>query len=144
MGTKENQEVTLALRVRREFFDSVLASAVPSVWDRELFASEDEWSGAVSRSSVGLQWDPDHDPSGARLERRAIQLGFRGDVLEAFGKRELVEVMDLSAFVAEQRSRLSSDGVAALVTPRERMYRPANPAVAVRLGIAERKLGGHE
>src|SRR5688500_12687229 len=117
-GTKENQEVTLALRVRRAFFDSVLAAAVPSTWDRELFASKDEWSDAVSRSSVRLQWDPDHDPSGAPLERRAIQVGLRGEMLEAFGQRELVEVIDLSGFVAEQRSRLSSGGVDALVTPR--------------------------
>ena len=69
-----------------------------------------------------LQWDPDHHPSGAKLERRAIQLGLRGEVLEAFGRRELVEVIDLSEFVAEQRERLSSGGVSALVTPRERVY----------------------
>src|SRR5205823_13721650 len=64
-GTKENQEITLGLRIRREFFDSLLAAAVPSAWDRQLFASEDEWSKAVSLSSVRLQWDPDHHPSGA-------------------------------------------------------------------------------
>src|SRR3984893_10286096 len=70
-GTKEGQEVTLALRLRREFFDSVLAAAVPSTWDPEQVPSEDEWSKAVSHSSVRLQWDPDHHPSGAKLERRA-------------------------------------------------------------------------
>lgn len=136
-GTKENQEVTLALRIRRAFFDSLLAAAVPSSWDREQFATEEEWSRAVGRSSVRLQWDPDHHPSGAKLERRAIQLGLRGEVLEAFGRRELVEVIDLSAFVAEQRSRLSSGGVSAIVTPRERVYRPADPEVASRLRLAE-------
>src|SRR3954454_210691 len=122
-GTKENQEMTLALRLRRTFFDSILAEAVPSSWDREAFATQDEWAGAVARSSVRLQWDPDHHPSGAKLERRAIQLGFRGEVLEAFGQRELAEVVDLSEFVAQQRTRLSLDGVSALVTPRERTYR---------------------
>jgi hypothetical protein len=136
-GTKESQEVTLGLRLRRPFFDSLLASAVPSSWDRDQFATEKEWSRAVVRSSVRLQWDPDHDPSGANLARRAIQLGLRGDVLEAFGQRELVEVIDLSAFVAEQRSRLSSGGVSALVTPRERVYRPADPETAARLRLAE-------
>ena len=84
-----------------------------------------------------LQWDPDHHPSGAKTERRAIQLGLRGEVLEAFGKRELVEVIDLSKFVAEQRIVLSSDGVSALVTPRERVYLPADPAVAAKLRLAE-------
>jgi hypothetical protein len=134
-GTKENQEVTLALRIRREFFDSILAAAVPSSWDREQFASEEEWSQAVSRSSVRLQWDPDHHPSGAKLERRAIQLGLRGEMLEAFGTRELVEVIDMSAFVAEQRSILSTEGISELATPRERVYRPADPAVATHLQL---------
>lgn len=139
-GTKENQEdqeVTLALRIRRTFFDALLAAAVPSSWDREQFATEKDWSRAVGQSSVRLQWDPDHHPSGARLERRAIQLGLRGEALEALGLRELVEVIDMSDFVAEQRSRLLSDGADRLVTPREREYRPADPAVAARLCLAE-------
>ena len=136
-GTKENQEITLALRIRRAFFDKLLAEAVPSSWDSEEFATEKEWKQAVDRSSVRLQWDPDHHPSGAKSERRAIQLGLRGDALEAFGKRELVEVIDLSEFVAEQRIVLSSAGVSALVTPRERVYVPADPAVAARLRLAE-------
>jgi hypothetical protein len=136
-GTKENQEVTLALRLRRAFFESVVAQAVPSSWDREQFASEQEWSDAVARSSVRLQWDPDHDPSGAKLERRAIQLGFRGAVLEAFGQQELVEVIDVSEFVAEQRSRLASSGESTILTPRERVYRPADVAVAARLRLSD-------
>jgi hypothetical protein len=135
-GTKENQEVTLALRLRRDFFESLLAQAVPSSWDRDLFATEVEWSQAVARSSVRLQWDPDHHPSGAKLERRAIQLGLRGEVLEAFGRHELLEVIDLSEFVATQLSRLSEGGVSALHTPRERVYVPADAAVAARLGLS--------
>jgi hypothetical protein len=140
-GTKEDQQVTLVLRLRRAFFDAVLAEAVPSSWDRELYATREEWSDAVGRSAVRLQWDPDHHPSGAKLERRAIQLGLRGETLRAFGTRELLEVIDLTEFVAEQRERLASGGVAALVTPRERVYRPADPAVAARLGLAETEAG---
>ncbi len=136
-GTKEGQEITLALRLRRTFFDSLLARAVPSSWDPEQFSSQEEWSRAVSQSSVRLQWDPDHDPSGIKLERRAIQLGLRGEVLEEFGKRELVEVMDVSGFVAEQRERLLTEGESALATPRERVYRPTDFAIAARLRITE-------
>lgn len=137
-GTKENQEVTLALRLRRAFFDSILAAAVPSSWDRERYASEDDWKRDVGRSAVRLQWDPDHHPNGAPLERRAIQLGLRGDVLEVFVTRELLEVIDLSVFVAEQRERLASGGVRELVCPRERVYRPADEDIAVRLGLDSR------
>jgi hypothetical protein len=135
-GTKEGQEVTLGLRLRHEFFDSLLAQAVPSTWDREQFDTEEAWSQAVARSSVRLQWDPDHHPTGAKLERRAIQLGLRGSALETFGQRELLEVLDLSEFVAEQRSQLASSGVSALQTPRERVYLPADPGVVARLGLS--------
>jgi hypothetical protein len=132
-GTKEGQEVTLALRLRRSFFDDILGQAVPSSWDQDQYASEAEWSAAVGRSNVRLQWDPDHEPFGGKLERRAIQLGLRGQVLESFGRRELVEVIDLSAFVAEQRERLAAGGTAELVTPQERVYRPADESIIARL-----------
>jgi hypothetical protein len=136
-GTKENQEVTLALRLRRTFFDHLLAEAVPSSWDSELFATEGDWSRAVNQSSVRLQWDPDHHPNGSKQERRAIQLGLRGSVLDAFSKRELLEVIDLSEFVAKQNAVLLTDGPAALMTPRERVYRPANPATAACLRLSD-------
>jgi hypothetical protein len=58
-------------------------------------------------------------------------------VLEAFGRRELLEVIDLTEFVAEQRARLLSGGVSTLVTPRERVYRPADPEIASRLRLAQ-------
>src|SRR5262245_57891697 len=134
-GTKENQEATLALRVRREFFDGLLRQAVASSWDSSAYATKDEWSAAVANSSVRLQWDPDHLQSGAKVERRAIQLGLRDTTLEAFGLRELLEVIDLTDFVAEQRSRRSGPG-GTLLTPRERVYRPSDPAIAGRLGLS--------
>lgn len=135
-GTKSDQEVTLALQLRRSFFDSLLAQAVPSSWDHNLHPSHEEWAAAVGRSSVRLQWDPDHHPSGAPLERRAIQLGLRGETLREFAGPELLAVYDLSEFVAEQRQRLESQGVSALVTPRERVYIPADPETAKRLGLS--------
>jgi hypothetical protein len=136
-GTKPNQEATLALRVRRAFFDSLLASAVISSWDRENGGTFDEWERAVATSNVRLQWDPDHGPDGARVERRALQLGLRGDALEAFGTSELLGVEDISDFVAEQRERLAAGGVAALLTPRERVYVPADPATRERIRLSE-------
>ena len=123
-GTKEGQEITLGLRLRREFFDSLLASAVPSSWNPES-CSHEEWECAVNASSVRMQWDPDHHPSGAKLERRAIQLGLRDRVLEDFGQREILEVIDLTAFVSEQRSILESVGLSQLSMPLERVYYPS-------------------
>jgi hypothetical protein len=134
-GTKPNQEVTLALRIRRSFFEQILESAVPSSWDREAFLTEDDWKQAVSKSNVRLQWDPDHHPNGAKLERRAIQLGLRGDILKAFGSSELLEVIDLSEFVYGQRIQIELHGIESLTTPRERVYIPEDINLATKLRL---------
>jgi uncharacterized protein DUF4291 len=74
----EGQEVVLAIRLKRRFFDSLLVQAVPSSFDGQAYASREDWATAVSGSNVRLQWDPDHLPNGEKCERRAIQLGLRG------------------------------------------------------------------
>jgi Domain of unknown function (DUF4291) len=132
-GTKKGQEIVLALRLRRPFFDRLLSLAVPSSFVPELYPGRAAWEEALASSEVRLQWDPDHDPGGRPLLRRALQLGLRGRMLEEFGKRELLDVIDMTAFVAEQRMRRSSPGFANLATPSERIYIPADPSIARKL-----------
>src|SRR5262249_19647846 len=45
-GTKPDQEVTLGLRLGREFFDTLLAQAVASSWNPQRFAMREEWKQA--------------------------------------------------------------------------------------------------
>jgi Domain of unknown function (DUF4291) len=71
-GQDEGQEMVLAIRLKRHFFDSLLKNAVPSSFDTDLFRSQNEWAAAISQSDVRLQWDPDHLPTGEKCERRAI------------------------------------------------------------------------
>lgn len=134
-GTKEGQEITLGLRLRRQFFDSILAQAVASSFGQSDQASQEAWKAALATSHVRLQWDPDHDPHGNALARRAIQLGLRGAVLAEFGKRELLEVVDMTAFVAEQREKLSHDGIGELRMPVERVYVPGEETIAKRVRL---------
>jgi hypothetical protein len=126
-GQAEGQEVVLGIRLRRRFFDSLLAQAVPSSFDARTFASREDWATAVAHSDVRLQWDPDHLPTGEKCERRAIQLGLRGATLEAYGEREIVQIIDMSAFVAEQRGNIHDWRTGKLMTPSERVYVPGNP-----------------
>jgi hypothetical protein len=125
-GQAEGQEVVLAVRLRRTFFDSLLVQAVSSSFDARVFGSREDWASAVARSDVRLQWDPDHLPTGEKCERRAIQLGLRSAALEAYGKREIVQIIDMSAFVAEQRSNVHDWRTGKLITPSERVYLPAD------------------
>lgn len=120
-ATKEGQERILAVRLKRDFFDELLRDAVPSSFDSERFASHEDWKAAIERSDVRLQWDPDHDPLGRPLERRAIQLGLRGRALRRYGEEALLGIEDITPVVIEQRAHLR-DGFAELVVPCERVY----------------------
>lgn len=133
-GTKPNQEITLAIRLKRAAFDGFLAQAVPSSHDPNLYKSRSEWSRMVQTSEVRLQWDPDHSPSGGPLERRAIQIGLRGSALRAYGREAILEIEDISAFVAEQRLNVGSPE---LLMPEERVYRPEEPSIAARVRLSD-------
>jgi hypothetical protein len=133
-ATKEGQEHILAVRLRRPFFDELLKVVVPSIFDSRRFASREAWQIQVADSQVRLQWDPDHDPAGKPLERRAVQLGLRGAALRRYAQEELISIEDITPFVIEQRQRLGDD-LAGLLTPEERVYVPADPQAAITVGI---------
>ncbi|WP_434422223.1 DUF4291 domain-containing protein [Nannocystis pusilla] len=134
-GTKEGQEVTLAVRLRRDAFNKVLAEAIHSTHVPEVYGERSAWEQLGKRSDVRLQWDPDHGPSGDKQERRAIQLGLRGAAIASYAREWIVEIEDISAFVAEQRRVWFEGDREALATPREEAYPVDDPAVAAKLGI---------
>ncbi|MCA9115337.1 MAG: DUF4291 domain-containing protein [Planctomycetaceae bacterium] len=134
-GRAEGQEVILAIRLTREFFDSLLEQAVPSSFVPERFESQNAWKTAVEQSDVRLQWDPDHDPSGEKCERRAVQLGLRRETLAAYGKREIVEIIDISEFVAQQREFTDEWQSGRLLTPTEEVYLPGTETASLNIGL---------
>jgi hypothetical protein len=126
-ASKPGQEAVLAVRLRRSFFDELLAAAVASSFEASGLASRDEWRRAVEASDVRLQWDADHDPLGKPLQRRAIQLGLRGRALARYGHEEALSIEDVTSFVKEQAQRLPNE-LDALLVPEESVYRA--PAAA--------------
>ena len=137
-ASKQGQEVVLAIRIRREAFDQILSLAIHSSFKSKIYESRDAWKTAVQSSDVRLQWDPDHSPDGAKLERRAIQLGLRGSVLERYSREWIIEINDISGFVREQRANATSDCYSQLIVPSERIYPVRDQGVVghLRLGHA--------
>ncbi|MCC3408258.1 MAG: DUF4291 domain-containing protein [Microcoleus sp. PH2017_10_PVI_O_A] len=134
-GTKPGQEIILAIWLKRSAFDEILASAVHSNFVSQVYGSEKQWKQAVKNSLVRLQWDPDHHPSGAKLERRAIQLGLRGSFLANYAREWIVNIEDISQFVRQQHE-YKGDDRPQLLTPRETVYPVTNPDICQRLGVA--------
>lgn len=108
---------------------------VHSTFVPEAYGTEEAWKRLVAGSDVRLQWDPAHGPSGTAVERRAIQLGLRGDVLTRYAREWLLNVEDISAFVSEQRVNAAAP-FEQLVTSREVVYPVADSDIASRLGLS--------
>ena len=56
------------------------------------------------------------------MERRAVQLGLRGDVLRSYARKWIVEIKDISDFVREQRVNNINSKCERLAMSRERVY----------------------
>lgn len=135
-GQKDGQEIVLAVRIMRSAFDAILAQAVHSSFQPEVYASYEDWRRAVAQSEVRLQFDPDHDPSGTPLARRAIQLGLRGKVLARYAREWIVEIEDISTFVRDQYKNVASRDHSELIVPCEGVYPVEDKAIRCRLGLS--------
>jgi len=140
-ATKENQETVLAVSLRRTAFDLILNEAVASVFVPELHGSRSEWQEALGQSQVRLQWDPDHAPDGAKVDRRAIQLGLRGNFLARYAAEWIISIENITSFVVDQHRHVEAGNLSLLETPHEEVY-PVSEAQAVHIGMMLASEGG--
>lgn len=121
-ATKEGQEVVLAIHLKREAFERYLSQAVYSSFQSDLYKDWDDWQNHVKNSSIRLQWDPDHNPYGGKLERRAIQIGIRNEEIIKYAKEDILEIEDISEFVREQHQFVLAKDLDKLIIPAEKPY----------------------
>lgn len=136
-GTKEGQEVVLAVTIRRKAFDKILGLAIHSSFSGGNYVLHDAWRQRLEKSSVRLQWDPDHDPFGGKQERRAIQLGLSGDILRSYSKDWIVKIEDISEFVRTGREKVKANKLDELLTPTEEVYPVRDAGTALHPGITD-------
>lgn len=121
-ATKEGQEVVLAIHLKREAFERYLSQAVYSSFQSDLYKDWNDWQQHVKNSSIRLQWDPDHNPYGGKLERRAIQIGIRNEEIIKYAREDILEIEDISEFVREQHQFVLAKDLDKLIIPAERPY----------------------
>ncbi len=119
-ATKEGQETVLAIHLKRAAFENYLENAVYSSYKSKLYDSYESWQEDVKRSDVRLQWDPDHNPYGTKLERRAIQIGLRNKFITSYAKEDIIEIEDITDFVTEQHKFVKSQELEKLLIPEEK------------------------
>lgn len=134
-GSKVGQEVILAIRIVREAFDEILSLAVHSTYEKNFYNSNEDWKSKVKNSDIRLQWDPDHDPFGNSVKRRAIQLGIRGRAIKKYAQDWILSIDDITNSVCDQRTHVENNNLDRLETPKEEVYAIKDSSVSQRLGV---------
>ncbi len=101
-ASKKDQERILAIELKMEGFLEILRNATHSSFQPDIFNTKEDWQHQLKTHKVRLQWDPDHNPKGAKLERKAIQLGLKDKILEQFNNEWIINVKDITEFVRQQ------------------------------------------
>lgn len=134
-ASKEHQQHILAITLSLKHFETILAEATISSYDASIFATQDLWKTELENTEVRLQWDPDHDPNGNKQERKAIQLGMKGKILENFCTEWIIKIEDITGFVHHQYEHVKAGKLNDLSVPYEEIITFNNQAINKRLGI---------
>lgn len=132
---KENQENVIAILIKKSDFETILDNAVYSSFQEDIYQSREKWQRELEQKEVRLQWDPDHDPFGNKQERRAIQLGLKGNILKTFGEEMIQKIDNITDFVKTQKQFVTKNEIENLVVPTEKPYITTNQILNDKLGI---------
>lgn len=136
-AAKEHQQHILAITISQMHFEEILKQATISSFDDTLFCSKETWQEELAKTQVRLQWDPDHDPYGNKIARKAIQLGLKGEILRKFCTEWVITIEDITPFVKEQYESVRSKRLNNLQVPVEDIIQITDESICKRIGISE-------
>ncbi len=134
-ASKEHQQKILAITLPMEHFKTILESATLSSYDSKIYLTQEAWKAELEKTEVRLQWDPDHDPQGNKQERKAIQLGMKGEILKKFCTEWIVKIEDITGFVKDEYEKVKNNQLEYLQVPFEEVITLDEVSINQRLGI---------
>jgi len=120
-ATKHRQEAILRIKLSHEGWQTILSRAVLSHYDRDLYETQVAWNDALRHSEVRCQWDPDRDLRGYKLDRRAIQLGLRGESVRQYVHTWIIGLSEVTELAHGIRDAIRND-TPLPTAPEERPY----------------------
>ncbi len=134
---KSGQERVLAVRLSRSVFESLLEEAVLTHPEAILYPDADSWRRQLEQARVHVQWDPERDLRGRKLDYRSLQVGISRHLIEDYALRWVLELRDMTPLAHKLKNMLreGKHTQAEKLLPRERLY-PLPSAIARRLGAA--------
>jgi hypothetical protein len=123
-ATKPDQEVVLAVEIRREGFDWALSNAVLSHYERGVHADRAAWQRELKAAPARVQWDPERDVRLRPLPYRSLQLGLSGEAARRYADEWTVGIRNVTPLVRTLEASVRYHGAedAELLLPVESVY----------------------
>lgn len=135
-ASKEGQERILAIDLSIEGFREILQGVVLSTYNKEIYQTDENWREKGKQALVRCQWDPDKDIYSQPMERKAIQLGLRGEMVEKYVHQWTTKITDITAEVREAKKLLGTGDIGKIDLPTETEF-PLTAAEKKILGITK-------
>jgi len=131
---KPGQTRVLAVRITRAGWEQALAGAV--LTHPAEGVDPDRWSEELQRAPVRVQWDPERDLGGGKLQVRSIQVGLGRGVVQDYVEKWCASLTDITPQVRRMRAllRAGERDAARRQLPVERRY-PVPDAIAKKLRL---------
>lgn len=100
-ATKNRMQAIAQIKITHSAFIEILSQSVETHYNPEVFQSELEWKDEFDKSKVIHQWDPERDLTGRKLERQAIQIGLRQEILKDYVDKYIIDVQDVTHIAHE-------------------------------------------
>ncbi|WP_226002961.1 DUF4291 domain-containing protein [Paenibacillus sp. BJ-4] len=121
-GNKSDQERIFSINISKEGFDYILSKAVLTKYKPKIHGSSVKWKEMLNESDIIFQFDPDRDVYGNKLDRKAIQLGLRGDAVEKYINEWIVDINDITNTVHDWKLLINTGQFNSELLPLEKEY----------------------
>lgn len=134
-ASKNRQKAILKIKLTHAGFQEIIGQAIETSFNKRQHTTREDWKRALDASEVRVQWDPDRALEGYKLERRAIQLGIHGSVVEHYVHKWIIGLTEVTALAREIHQAVLQNQPLPTV-PEEKIY-PVNAEITSLLGITE-------
>jgi len=134
-GLKPNQERILAVRITRAGWEEALSLAVLTHPDLAVYGDYDTWRASMDKAQVHVQWDPERNLRGGKLEHRSIQVGLSRNIVERYVNEWTTNIADITPRVRKIHTLMQQGkaDAAERLLPLEQVYPFVSPNRAIHL-----------
>ncbi|MDN5395327.1 MAG: DUF4291 domain-containing protein [Chryseobacterium sp.] len=134
-GQKSGQECTLVIHIKREAWEKVLGKAILTSPEKRVYPDPGIWEKDFENAEVYVQWDPERNIKGNKLEYRSIQVGISRYLIEEFNNEWIVKIEDYTPLVKKilHFTKSGAYDKAKKLLPIEKLY-PLSTELAHKIG----------